>query len=75
MRPSHFAQLWIGALLEGALACNPAPPDPGQLRSQRLAEFDKLSRQAGMPDHYLKDAKAMQLAARVEPHPSPPLTH
>jgi ABC-type uncharacterized transport system YnjBCD ATPase subunit len=73
MRPSHCAHLSIGALLVGALACNTTPTDQGQLRSRRLEELDALSRQAGMPDHYLKDAKAMEAAARVDPQPSPPL--
>jgi hypothetical protein len=68
----HVARLLTAALLLGTPVCKSTPPDQGQLQARRTAEFEALSRQAGMPDHYLKDAKAMEAEALVAAQASPP---
>ena len=52
-------------MLLGSSACAPSIRDPGNLNVRRIAELDRLERQAGMPDTYpsrgLQEARSRAL--------------
>ena len=48
----QLGRVTIGAVLLTSLACAPASQDKVKLQAQRVAEFDRLVLQDGMPDSW-----------------------